>query len=322
MKTLSTTLKAMTCALFIMALSAAAQAQATRTWVSGVGDDVNPCSRTAPCKTWAGAISKTAAGGEIDALDPGGFGTLTVTKSITVDGTNGQGFGSTLNSGGINGFVINDSLSVTPNTAVVRLRNLSINGAGTTAGLNGINFVSGASLHVENVRIMSQSNDGIRMATPVPARLILEGVIISDCQANGVEIAGTPSGNNAVSVNNSSITRCANGFRVTGNGRANAILRNTVISLNNTSGTSKGVEAASSVSAGSIIDLVGCDVSLNSIGVSSSTNQAIRLSNVHMTGNTNALNFAGGTIATFNNNQIVGNAGGENFAALVDVLQQ
>src|SRR5438477_3797204 len=47
-------------------------AQATRTWVSGVGDDVNPCSRTAPCKTFAGAISKTAGGGEIDVLDPGG----------------------------------------------------------------------------------------------------------------------------------------------------------------------------------------------------------------------------------------------------------
>ena len=42
--------------------SAPAHAQATRTWVSGVGDDVNPCSRTAPCKTFAGAISKTAAG--------------------------------------------------------------------------------------------------------------------------------------------------------------------------------------------------------------------------------------------------------------------
>ncbi|HYP49581.1 MAG TPA: hypothetical protein VEQ34_01475, partial [Pyrinomonadaceae bacterium] len=61
------------------------QAQATRTWVSGVGDDVNPCSRTAPCKTFAGAISKTAKGGQISILDPGGFGTLTITKSITVD---------------------------------------------------------------------------------------------------------------------------------------------------------------------------------------------------------------------------------------------
>ena len=66
--------------------TAPAQAQATRTWISGVGDDANPCSRTAPCKTFAGAISKTATGGEIDALDPGGFGALTITKPITLDG--------------------------------------------------------------------------------------------------------------------------------------------------------------------------------------------------------------------------------------------
>src|ERR1700681_4154712 len=67
-----------------------AQAHASRTWISGVGDHVNPSSRTAPCKTWPGAISKTAAGGEIDALDPGGFGALTITKAITLDGGGGQ----------------------------------------------------------------------------------------------------------------------------------------------------------------------------------------------------------------------------------------
>src|ERR1700682_3750278 len=77
-------------AMCFCAMTSAAQAQATRTWVSGVGDDANPCSRTAPCKTFAGAISKTAAGGEIDALDPGGFGTLTITKAITIDGGGGQ----------------------------------------------------------------------------------------------------------------------------------------------------------------------------------------------------------------------------------------
>ena len=139
-----------------------AHAQATRTWVSGVGDDVNPCSRTAPCKTFAGAISKTAANGEIDCLDPGGYGTLTITKSITIDciGT----LGSTLNSGGINGFIINDSATATPNTAKVTLRNLSINGAGTTLGLNGIRFIPGLSLNIENVTIENQSNAGIDIA--------------------------------------------------------------------------------------------------------------------------------------------------------------
>src|SRR5579885_2672924 len=76
-------------ALLLLALAPTAFAQATRTWISGVGDDANPCSRTAPCKTWAGAISKTIAGGEIDALDPGGYGSLTITKAITIDGGGG-----------------------------------------------------------------------------------------------------------------------------------------------------------------------------------------------------------------------------------------
>src|SRR5689334_25426295 len=69
----------------LVAAASPAAAQATRTWVSGVGDDANPCSRTAPCKTFAGAISKTAAAGEINCLDPGGFGAVTITKSITID---------------------------------------------------------------------------------------------------------------------------------------------------------------------------------------------------------------------------------------------
>src|SRR5438874_6322138 len=86
-----------------------AQAQ-TRTWVSGVGDDLNPCSRTAPCKTYAGAISKTAEGGEISTLDPGGFGTVTITKAITIEGTHGAGFGSILNAS-VSGININIATS-------------------------------------------------------------------------------------------------------------------------------------------------------------------------------------------------------------------
>src|SRR5574341_1757189 len=88
----------------VVLLPAVASAQATRTWVSGVGDDVNPCSRTAPCKTFAGAISKTAAGGEIDVLDPGAFGVVTITKAITIDG--GGEVGRVLASG-TNGVVVN-----------------------------------------------------------------------------------------------------------------------------------------------------------------------------------------------------------------------
>src|SRR5712692_6775632 len=116
--------------VFVLVLAATTMmsAQASRTWVSGVGDDVNPCSRTAPCKTFAGAISKTAAGGEIDALDPAGFGAVTITKSITLDGGGGQ-VASVLASAQ-NGIVI----SAGANDQVV-VRNLSLNGIGS--GLSG-----------------------------------------------------------------------------------------------------------------------------------------------------------------------------------------
>lgn len=192
--------------------AAPASAQATRTWVSGVGDDVNPCSRTAPCKTFAGAISKTAAGGEIDCLDPGGFGTLTITKSITIDcsGT----FGSTLNSGGINGFVINDSATASPGTVKAVLRGLSINGAGTTPGLNGIRFVSGASLVVENVIIQNsaQTNGfGISFQPSAAARLFLTDVTItgngSASTGGGVLVQPTGTGSARVQIKS---TRIAN----------------------------------------------------------------------------------------------------------------
>src|SRR4051795_1227842 len=129
-------------------------AQATRTWVSGVGDDVNPCSRTAPCKTFAGAISKTAAGGIIDAMDDGGFGSLTITKSITVDG--GHHTAGMLASGGIN--AVNIAAGV--NDKVV-LRNLDIEGNGTTLGLNGVRITQAGNVKIVNVDIGFFSRSGI-----------------------------------------------------------------------------------------------------------------------------------------------------------------
>src|SRR5215208_5315892 len=90
--------------VFTLLFSSMAQAQATRTWVSGVGDDVNPCSRTAPCKTFAGAISKTAAGGEITVLDPGGFGAVTITKAITIEGS---GIKGSITASLVNGIIVN-----------------------------------------------------------------------------------------------------------------------------------------------------------------------------------------------------------------------
>src|ERR1700722_2478689 len=144
MMTKSTLLSALLGALFVGGLAIApAHAQATRTWVSGVGDDANPCSRTAPCKTWPGAISKTATGGEIDALDPGGFGAVNITKSITLDGGGGQ-VASILVTG-------TNAINVNAAGGVVILRNLRLNGIlnSGSPGLVGVQINTAARVVIE-----------------------------------------------------------------------------------------------------------------------------------------------------------------------------
>jgi hypothetical protein len=140
MRSISLSLGFAATSLVVLFAAAPAQAQATRTWVSGVGDDANPCSRTAPCKTFAGAISKTALNGEINCLDPGGFGAVTITKSITIDCH--EIFASILNSGtnGVN--IPFDSFNQADVRKTVRLRNINFNGADT--GVNGIRITGGA----------------------------------------------------------------------------------------------------------------------------------------------------------------------------------
>ncbi|PYS46271.1 MAG: hypothetical protein DMF68_19605, partial [Acidobacteria bacterium] len=186
MKSLNTTIRVLTCTLFILALSTLAQAQATRTWVSGVGNDANPCSRTAPCKTFAGAISKTFIGGEIDAMDFGGFGAITIQKSITIDG--GAAFASILGSG-TNGVNVNltGQGGNDPQLRVV-LRRLSIQGTGnsgsvgTSTGLKGINATSFNSLSVENCYIQNFTQEGISAAVAADGGLLsVKDTNITNC---------------------------------------------------------------------------------------------------------------------------------------------
>lgn len=154
--------------------------QATRTWVSGVGDDANPCSRTAPCKTFAGAISKTAPGGEIDALDPGGFGALTITKSITLDGGGGQ-VASVLVAG-TNGIVVAAGAS-----DIVIIRNMRLDGllgsGNANAGINGISFISGKALHIENCDIFGFNNNGINIAKSDGGQVFVTNTVVQNSKS-------------------------------------------------------------------------------------------------------------------------------------------
>jgi hypothetical protein len=308
----TTCLKALTLALFVAVCSSAAQAQ-SRTWVSGVGNDANPCSRTAPCKTFAGAISKTSGGGEISVLDPGGYGTVTVTKSITIDGGTGAGWGSILASGASGGVVVNAASAAD----VIRLRNLSINGGATA--MSGIRFLAGGTLHVENVYIFNIAGSGIEMAFTgaTVGRLNVRNVVISECSGSGVFVGGDNTQKHAVGIDNVNITRCGHGVRVSN--RAAVRLSNSVVSLVNASATSAAVLADSAVVAGAIIDVVDTQLDFNSIAVQSNTNQAVRLGRTHIMNNATALNFNGGTIATYKNNEIFGNTGGEAFASLTPI---
>jgi hypothetical protein len=278
--------------LFAMLFASLAQAQATRTWVSGVGDDVNPCSRTAPCKTFAGAISKTASGGEIDALDPAGFGAVTITKPITIDG--GGFLASVLNSG-VNGIVINP-----PGAADnVVLRNLSINGAGT--GVSGVRILNGKNIVLQNVNIFGQgasSNPAIFIATTLAnASVSLQNVAITNNASQGINCQ-VSSGNARLMVYNSRIDENgAEAINLVSNCRAT--ITNSSLSFNLT-----GVFTRASTTDANIAN---SDISFNTNGVFAQSS-SIWLYATRMNHNQFPINtLSGGDVRTHGNNAIVNN---------------
>lgn len=298
------TLSVMAITIMTMMAASMANAQATRTWVSGVGDDVNPCSRTAPCKTFAGAISKTAANGEIDALDPGGFGTVTITKSITIDGTTGAGFGSIL-AAGTNGVNINDSLTASPQTIIVRLRNLSIQGAGT--GFDGVRVLSARTVYIENCQIYGfrgngTNSDGIEIAFTAGSgtfNVSVQNTVIENNTGTGIRQSTT------VGTLNCYYDRVALGGNPTGlmalGGTAN--LSRSVIDNNTTDGVS--------VNNGAVVNASNNTVTSNGNGFNAITG-TIRLGNNSIFRNTgNAFAGAIGNYLTFGNNNVAGNSGSE-----------
>lgn len=272
------------------AFPSVASAQATRTWVSGVGDDANPCSRTAPCKTFAGAISKTAVGGEIDALDDGGFGAVTITKSITIDG--GSHLAGVLASG-TNGVVVN-SLS-TP--IRVTLRNLSINGAGN--GLNGVRILGNAAVvRIENSQIFGFSQTGVDIAHTdgVSRRVEIRKTSIhgnyGSLTAKGVQIKPSNAATTSkVTIADSYIDDNALGLVADASaGRAKVSVRNTTFEDNgNSLGTGQGIQA-------------------------NGLNATVRVTGSAITGNTIGLEtLNGGQIVSFGGNLFTANDGGGGF---------
>jgi hypothetical protein len=275
-----------------LGVASTAAAQATRTWVSGVGDDANPCSRTAPCKTFAGAISKTAAGGEINAIDPGGYGAVTITKSITI---NGAGTLASVLASGTNGI----NVTAGPND-VVSIRNVEIFGSGS--GVHGISFNSGASLYVENVAISGFTGQGIWFRPSGNSKLFVGSTTLRDNDSGAILIQPQATGNADAVLERVTMEDNYRGLRVEdGSG---VVVRQSSATHNYANGfvalaSSRPIDV-------SIVDSIA---SRNgAAGVYAGALTSIRLSNVSVIGNGGGLQtVGGGSITSFRNNTVSGN---------------
>ncbi|HVQ06949.1 MAG TPA: right-handed parallel beta-helix repeat-containing protein [Allosphingosinicella sp.] len=284
-----------------LAISTPAFGQATRTWVSGVGDDVNPCSRTAPCKTFAGAISKTATNGEISVLDPGGFGAINITKSITIDGGGIIGSILALN---VNGVIVNCA------GCTVNLRNLAINGGGGTTG-NGVRIVNAGNVNLVNVSISNFAGNttngrGIVIDTSAAnVRVSLNNVDIYNVGFVGIH--SNPTGGNVLlSVSNTRVQRTT--FS------AIQLRQLTTAAIDHATLTDSGSAGVTLELTTAVAHVSNSLIANNVHGIfnGGGGNPTTRLFNNVITGNTTAgLTINSGSVLSYGNNAIRGNAGNE-----------
>jgi len=290
--------------------SAPAHAQATRTWVSGVGDDANPCSRTAPCKTFAGAISKTAAGGEINCLDPGGFGGVTITKAISISCE--AGTAGVLVSG-TNAIIINAAA-----TDEIFLKGLDIEGLGT--GLNGIKVLSAGLLHVEDCVIRgfnaaAPNGLGIQITPSGNLKFVVTRTSLfnNGSVTTGGAIQIAPTGNSTLGTIDRVVAN-GNAFGVAADGSGgaagiNITVRDSTISGNRMTGI---ITVATGTGAGIMVSRT--TVANNGTGVQVAGAAAImRVGQSEITGNGTGVS---GAVLSYGNNQLNGNASDGAFSAV------
>ena len=281
--------------------SAPAHAQATRTWVSGVGDDANPCSRTAPCKTFAGAISKTAAGGEINCLDPGGFGGVTITKAISISCE--AGTAGVLVSG-TNAIIINAAA-----TDEIFLKGLDIEGLGT--GLNGIKVLSAGLLHVEDCVIRgfnaaAPNGLGIQIVPSVNMKFVVTRTSIFNNGAGGTGggIQIRPTGGAITGVIDRVVAN-RNAFGIAADGTGGALGINITVRDSTINGNTATGILATTNSTGTGIMVANTAIANNAVGVQSAGAAAVlRIGQSQITGNGTGVS---GPVLSYGNNQLNGN---------------
>ena len=291
----SRTLRFVFAAALVLGFSSAAFAQATRTWVSGVGDDANPCSRTAPCKTFAGAISKTATLGEISVLDPGGFGAVTITKSITINGTGT--LAGILSAGSPGAVTVNDALAAVPNSAVVIIREVSMNGAGS--GTSGVRYLSGKTVVVDHCWIYGMTSRGIDVAKTSEGFLKVIDTVIENVSEDGVHMT-TGAGIVTALIDRSRIMNSGqDGVEAVSNVRL--LLSNSMVFR----AGAIGVQTTGSNSQLNVDDtwVAHCET----FGLRSNAGSNIRVSDSTIANNTTGISANGGTIDSFQGNSLIGN---------------
>jgi hypothetical protein len=303
------TIKAFLVVTFMLVIASAAQAQ-TRTWVSGVGDDLNPCSRTAPCKTFAGAISKTAKDGEISVLDPGGYGAVTITKSIYINGTHGAGYGSILNSS-VNGVIINIT-DVNDVRKAVRLRALDINGAST--GINGVSILAANNVWIEDSVIDGNTGNGtttgigIRVATAASCNLYVSDTMIHK-NITGIRVT-TTAGFAVANIRDSNVEGNTNGLDVSTNGFAT--VNNCRFAANSTNGVATTAASATITIRESIL-------SNNGTAINAAAGSTVRALSNELNNNTTGFGGTVAVIQTDGQNRSVANGGGGPGGGLVTI---
>ena len=297
--------------------SAPAHAQATRTWVSGVGDDANPCSRTAPCKTFAGSIAKTAPSGEINCLDPGGFGALTITKSITISCE--MGTAGVLVSG-TNGIVVNAAA-----TDVVVLKGLDFDGLGT--GISGVSIISAATVRVTNsaIRNFKAGGSGITVApNNIATNLFVSDTYITNngnsSTTGGIVIRPQGTGKVLAVITNTKIDANSSGLTTDGSATTGTV-RTTVETSSISGNTNNGATSISpaGTAAASILVIDKSVIANNNSGVVATVGFVILGESV-VSGNTTGLSSTG-TIFS-NKNNTIGSNGNDNTGVLTTLALQ
>jgi hypothetical protein len=309
----SLTLRILTFAVFTIALGAIAQAQATRTFISGVGNDADPCSRTAPCKTFSGAQSKTATNGEINCLDANGAGTIGIVKSLTIDG---NGTHCSIIASSLTGISVN--LTTSPDVQkMVRIRNIAINGTGSASktGIRGINVSSAnttaVTLIVENVFIDNFVNEGI-LFNPPGGDLIVKNSHITNSGTKGIMVDSSNAANTVhATIDNTTLSHNQEGLRAETNARVSAT--NSNISHN----TLNGAVVQTSGGSPAEMNLYQCLIAHNRqwgvLSNAASGAATVRLDANHIVNNTGVVGaagvniLAGGSVLSRGNNTISGN---------------